>query len=104
MNAMDAMSATAPGQRQITLRTRHDGNGTVEAVVADRGRGLTSGERDRLFQPFFTTKEHGLGLGLSICSTIVKSHGGDLRIDNDAGGGAIAVLALPSRRARPTAS
>jgi PAS domain S-box-containing protein len=104
MNAMDAMSATEPAQRQITLRTRHDGNGTVEAVVADRGRGLTGDERDRLFQPFFTTKEHGLGLGLSICSTIVKSHGGNLSIDNDAGGGAIAILALPSRPDLPTAS
>jgi signal transduction histidine kinase len=97
INAMDAMSSTEPAQRQITLKTRHNGNGTVEAAVADRGRGLTSEERDRLFQPFFTTKEHGLGLGLSICSTIVKSHGGDLRIDNDAGGGAVAVLTLPSR-------
>jgi C4-dicarboxylate-specific signal transduction histidine kinase len=104
INAMDAMSATEPAQRQITLRTRHNGNGLVEAVVADRGRGLTGEERDRLFQPFFTTKEHGLGLGLRICSTIVKSHGGDLSIDNDAGGGAVAVLALPSRPDAPAAS
>lgn len=104
MNAMDAMSATEPAQRHITVATRHDGNGTVEAVVADRGRGLSSDERDRLFQPFFTTKQHGLGLGLSICSTIVKSHGGNLRIDNNAGGGAIAVLALPCRPEAPTAS
>jgi PAS domain S-box-containing protein len=104
MNAMDAMSATEPAQRHITVATRHDGNGSVEAVVADRGRGLPSDERDRLFQPFFTTKQHGLGLGLSICSTIVKSHGGNLRIDNNAGGGAVAVLALPCRPAGPAAS
>jgi len=77
--------------------TRSSGNGTIETRISDRGRGITEGERSQLFQPFFTTKAHGLGLGLSICSTIVKAHGGKLRIDNNAEGGATASLTLPVR-------
>ena len=59
-----------------------------EAVIVDSGHGIAAEDQTRLFQPFFTTKEHGLGLGLSICSTIVKSHGGKLSIENNTGGGA----------------
>lgn len=99
MNAMEAMSSAPPAQRRITISTRHNGNGKVEVVVTDHGRGLTSNEQDHLFQPFFTTKTHGLGLGLSICSMIVKSHGGRLSVDNNPHGGATAILTLSCRSA-----
>jgi PAS domain S-box-containing protein len=97
MNAMDAMGETAPARRLIMVRTRSDSNGTVEAVVADRGRGIAPDEQRRLFEPFFTTKGHGLGLGLSICSSIASAHGGSLTIDNNTDGGATAVFRLPTR-------
>ena len=94
MNAMDAMTATAPSQRVISVATRANGK-KIEIAIVDSGPGLTAKEKAHLFEPFFTTKAHGLGLGLSICSTIVKAHGGSLGIENNAACGATAVVALP---------
>jgi PAS domain S-box-containing protein len=99
MNASDAMSSTATRRRLLTLTTRTTKDGLVEGVVSDQGRGLAPDQQGRLFQPFYTTKEHGLGLGLSICSTIINSHGGDLRIVNNESGGARAVFVLPAHKA-----
>jgi PAS domain S-box-containing protein len=97
MNAMDAMNATAPPQRVLTVGTRSIDDGTLETRISDRGRGIAEGDQSRLFQPFFTTKDRGLGLGLSICFKIVKAHGGTLRIVNNGGAGATASLILPVR-------
>ncbi len=97
MNAMDAMNATAPPRRVITMGTRSSGKRAIEAFISDRGRGIAVEEHDRIFQPFFTTKHHGLGLGLAICSTIVKTHGGKLGMNNNADGGATASFTLPVR-------
>ena len=96
MNAMEAMSSKAPSQRAINITTRANAK-QVEAVIVDSGQGIAAEDQTQLFQPFFTTKEQGLGLGLSLCSTIVKSHGGKLSIENNAGGGATVVIALPSQ-------
>jgi C4-dicarboxylate-specific signal transduction histidine kinase len=96
INAMEAMSSKAPSQRAINITTRANAK-QVEAVIVDSGQGIAAEDQSQLFQPFFTTKEQGLGLGLSLCSTIVKSHGGKLNIENNAGGGATVVIALPSQ-------
>jgi C4-dicarboxylate-specific signal transduction histidine kinase len=96
MNASDAMSSIPTRRRLLTLTTRTMKNGFVEGTVSDQGRGITLDQQGRLFEPFYTTKEHGLGLGLSICSTIINSHGGDLRILNNKAGGARAVFVLPA--------
>ena len=96
MNAMDAINAAAPAQRVITVGTRSSGRGAIEAFISDRGQGIAAEERGRIFQPFFTTKRHGLGLGLAICSTIMKTHGGKLDISNNIDGGATASFTLPA--------
>jgi C4-dicarboxylate-specific signal transduction histidine kinase len=96
MNAMEAMTSTAAIVRRLSIATRVTAEGYVEVAVSDRGRGIAPEEQRRLFQPFFTTKERGLGLGLSICSTIVTSHGGRLSLANSQGGGATAVVSLPA--------
>jgi signal transduction histidine kinase/integral membrane sensor domain MASE1 len=98
MNASDAMSSISTRRRLLTLTTRTIKDGFVEGIVSDQGRGITPDQQGRLFEPFYTTKEHGLGLGLSICSTIINSHGGDLRIVNNETGGARAVFVLPAHR------
>jgi PAS domain S-box-containing protein len=98
MNAMDAMAATPLPQRTITVDTRLIDNGTIETGVTDRGPGLALAAQARAFEPFFTTKPRGLGLGLSICSTIISVHGGQLALTDNADGGARARFTLPVRR------
>jgi len=97
LNAMDAMAATPVAQRTVEISTRTAGAGAVEVRVEDRGSGIRAEEEGRLLQPFFTTKEHGLGLGLTICSTIVEAHGGKLSLANRDGGGAVAAFSLPAQ-------
>jgi PAS domain S-box-containing protein len=96
LNAIDAMNDVAPARRLITVRTRTTAAEQVQIEVSDCGVGLAPASQKRVFQPFFTTKEQGLGLGLSLCSAIVKLHGGALSLNNNnAGGGATATFTLP---------
>jgi len=95
MNAMDAMASTPMAQRFILVTTRGARTEMVDVCVKDRGHGIRPKANGRVFEPFYTTKEHGLGLGLTLCSTIVKAHQGRLALVNDEAGGAIAVFSLP---------
>ena len=85
MNACEAMEAVS-GTPQVHIRTRRTDGGGVEISVSDRGGGIPAGDLERIFEPFVTTKEHGIGLGLSICHTIIIAHGGRLWAENIAGG------------------
>lgn len=95
LNAFDAMRDAAPEERDVVVRMEADGAGMVEVSVSDRGTGLTSDKLDKIFQPFFTTKKEGLGMGLSISRAIIEAHGGKLWAENNAGRGATFYFTLP---------
>jgi len=84
-NAVDAGRSLPPARQPIDIDIEA-ADGRVLVHVADRGVGLDEAQRARLFQPFFTTKPDGLGLGLPICKTIIEAHGGRLWADANAGG------------------
>jgi two-component system sensor kinase FixL len=94
LNACDAMAADTSGQKLVTITTAQTETGDVELSVADQGTGIAPQEMDRVFEPFVTSKPHGLGLGLAICRSIVTAHGGKLWANNNAEGGATFHLTL----------
>jgi two-component system, LuxR family, sensor kinase FixL len=87
-NAMEIMVETA-GDRRLDIATVAGSGELVEVSVADTGTGLSPEVAQHLFQPFVTTKRQGMGLGLSICRTIVEAHGGKIWVENRPGGGTI---------------
>ena len=100
LNACDAMNSTHASQRQLSVATAvHDG--CVELVVSDRGPGIPDGQLERVFAPFVTFRERGLGLGLAISRSIMAAHGGSIRAENNPDGGATfrCLLPIPSTAA-----
>lgn len=95
LNAFDAMHDCPPDKREIHVRAARDGGRMVEITVADHGAGLTIDKLEKIFQPFYTTKHDGLGLGLSISRSIIEAHGGRLWADNNPDRGATFYFTLP---------
>ena len=95
MNACDALLDNAADDRLLTVRTCADGDGSVRIEVCDNGRGLPDGGEGQAFERYFTTKPHGLGLGLSVCRTIISAHGGKLGAANNKERGATFYCSLP---------
>jgi len=94
-NGIEAMQQTPPEARALNLAARLDGEGMVEVTVADRGCGMTDGQVERLYTPFFTTKAEGMGMGLNICRSIVEFHDGRLWVQPNPGGGSVFRFTLP---------
>jgi signal transduction histidine kinase len=99
LNACDAMTSNPPGDRVLTLGAI-DLDGVVRLSVADCGCGLPAGDEERIFEPFFSTKPEGLGMGLAICRSIAIAHGGRLVVAPVATGGTVFYLDLPVAGAR----
>ena len=78
-NAVEAVQELAPERRRVTVATRIEADGSGTLAVSDLGEGVPADVRERLFEPFITTKRGGLGLGLSICRSVVEAHGGTIR-------------------------
>lgn len=94
-NAIEAMAGGT--RRSLTVATDLTPDGLIQISVADTGPGLPSAIRAKLFEPFVTTKASGLGVGLSICRVIVDAHGGQLRAEDNPGGGTVFRFTLPPR-------
>jgi len=94
LNACDAMSTVAPADRELTLTTVAD-DAFVQIAVADRGIGIPEDQLDSVFDPFFTHRVQGLGLGLTISRSIVLAHRGRIRAENNADRGATFRCFLP---------
>jgi signal transduction histidine kinase len=102
-NAVEAMAGAGVAARWIAVATRARA-GTVEIRVRDAGQGIPAPIRERIFEPWFTTKCGGHGFGLAVCYRIVQNHGGTIVAQNGPEGGAEVVIALPARNAAATGS
>jgi two-component system sensor kinase FixL len=95
-NAAEALEGVPDRRRRLRVRTRQEASGFVEVVVEDSGPGLPKEQRERIFEPFHTTKPNGMGVGLAICRTVVQSHGGRIWAESSRGGGAAFHFTLPA--------
>jgi len=86
-NAVEAMEQSP--RRELVVSTASGKDGVVTISVADTGHGIAEKTRSQLFQPFFTTKRHGMGVGLSISRTIIEAHGGNIWVEANPTGGTI---------------
>jgi signal transduction histidine kinase len=95
INAMDSMKSTPVEHRVLEIRTERSPGSHLTVTVLDKGEGFEPATKDKLFDSFYTTKNEGLGLGLSIARSIVRLHGGAIWAENRLGGGASFAFTLP---------
>ena len=94
VNACDAMAGNDSGERRLRITTAANGDGKIYVAIEDNGHGIA--DPDTIFEPFFSTKAHGIGLGLAICRTIVAAHGGALWASSNPTRGATFHLSIPA--------
>jgi PAS domain S-box-containing protein len=95
MNSLDAAAERPPSDRWVSVRTAETEGGGVQLTVEDSGKGVPETDLTRVFEPFFSTKREGLGMGLSISRSIVQVHGGRIWAENSERGGAVIRCVLP---------
>jgi two-component system, LuxR family, sensor kinase FixL len=95
LNAFDAMKQCPASERKVKLQARAQGEELIKIAVTDCGTGLRGDNLEKFFQPFYTSKRDGLGIGLSICRSIVEAHGGNLWAENNNGTGATFYFTIP---------
>ena len=102
VNSCDAMARQDNSGRHVTIETTHDGDGHARVSVSDCGPGIPDGVAGRIFEPFYSTKASGIGMGLAICRSIVSSHGGRLWTEKPDGPGALFHFTIPiHKEAKP---
>jgi len=94
MNAMDAMNNT--DSKVLEIRTDNDGGGQVQVAVRDTGTGFDPNAKEKIFEPFYSNKSDGMGMGLSISRSIVQSHGGTLSVTVNEGAGVTVQFTIPA--------
>ena len=97
LNGIDALSKQPPEERSLKVSTR-EGAATASILVSDTGPGIDEADLDRVFEPFFTTRDEGMGMGLAICSTIADAHDGELTVTRNPDRGVTFELSLPLSR------
>jgi len=95
LNAFEAMSAMRPDARRLVIHAGSNGNGEIVVSVRDSGPGFPEGMVEQLFEPFFSTKAEGTGMGLAISRSIIEAHDGTLSGENCDDGGACFMVRLP---------
>jgi signal transduction histidine kinase len=95
MNAVEAMGEVAEGSRELLISTSNAEPAGVLVMISDTGPGLPQADPERLFEAFYTTKSNGLGMGLSICRSIIQNHGGRLWATPNEAHGAVFCVMLP---------
>jgi len=95
MNGIEAMESVMDRPRELVIRSGQDETHRVLVGVTDRGVGISAENAKRLFNAFFTTKSNGMGMGLSICRSIIEAHGGRLSVSGNEGSGATFQFVLP---------
>jgi PAS domain S-box-containing protein len=99
LNAVEAMSSVEDGTRELSIRTEQNQTGGILVAVHDSGPGIDPAYLERVFEPFYTTKTSGVGMGLSICQTIINGHGGRLWTGANEPRGAVFQFTLPAAQA-----
>jgi len=97
MNAKEAMQAV-PATRKLRVKSELNDAGQIQVSVEDAGTGISSSDIQRIFNPAFTTKASGMGMGLSICRTIIEGHGGRIWVTQGKSAGSIFSFELPTSR------
>ncbi len=95
LNALEAMEDCPPGEREVNVRALPSATSGIEITVTDQGLGFSQEKLAKLFEPFFTSKKDGMGIGLAVCQKIIEAHGGELRAENNPDRGATVRFTLP---------